>query len=145
MPPISKADAQKRADQIGSFRAELEIIENEKIAVLDDGQREAVTNYHESLLAQLSSTFDVDASVREKRLSLGMKIASFLGALGLAASVFFLFYQFWGRLPTYLQVLVLLAAPILGVAARIARPERRERRSPPGMGSALFTSTIGVR
>ena len=29
-----------------------------------------------------------------------MKIASFLGALGLAASVFFLFYQFWGKFST---------------------------------------------
>jgi uncharacterized membrane protein len=113
----SKADAQQRADQIGSFQAELEIIEQENIFSLNEGQRSAIANYHGNLLAQLASTFDIDSNKREKQFSLGMKIASFLGALGLAASVFFLFYQFWGRLTTNFQVFILIAAPLIGLAA----------------------------
>ena len=91
MQAKSKADAQRRADQIGYFRAELELIEEEKILAIDESQRSALADYHGNLLAQMSSVFDIDASKREKQLSLGMKIASFLGALALAASVFFVF------------------------------------------------------
>ena len=91
----SKADAQLRADQIGSFQIELEKIEQENIIALSDSQHSAIAIYHENLLAKLSSTFDIDSNKREKQLSLGMKIASFLGAIGLAASLFFLFYQYF--------------------------------------------------
>lgn len=113
----SKVDAQRRADQVACFQAELEIIDQEKIILLNESQRSAIANYHENLIAQLSSLFDIDSSKREKQLSLGMKIASFLGALGLAASVFFLFYQFWGRFSTNIQVFILIAAPLICLAA----------------------------
>jgi len=39
-----------------------------------------------------------------------MRVASFLGALALAASVFFLFYQFWGYLPETAQVALLVVS-----------------------------------
>ncbi len=122
----SKADAQQRADQIRYFQAELEIIEQENIVSLDAGQRSAIHDYHRDLIAQLSSAFDIDASKREKQLSLGMRIASFLGALGLAASLFFLFYQFWGRFSTRIQVLILVTAPLvsLGATMIVARREK---------------------
>lgn len=113
----SKADAQQRADQIGNFQAELEIIELENILSLNEIQRFDLANYHENLIKTLSATFDIDSNKREKQLSLGMKIASFLGALGLGASVFFLFYQFWGRFSTNTQVFILIIAPLLGLAA----------------------------
>jgi uncharacterized membrane protein len=117
MQAKSKADAQRRADQIGYFKAELEIIEEEKIISLQESQRHAIANYHEKLMTELSTVFDIDSNKREKQLSLGMKIASFLGALGLAASVFFLFYQFWGRFSTGIQVFILIAAPLISLAA----------------------------
>lgn len=113
----SKEEAQRRADRIGSFQAELIALEREDVFTLDQDQRRAIAAYHQNLLARLSSAFDIDADHREKQLSLGMKIASFLGALGLAASVFFLFYQFWGRFTTGTQVLILIAAPLAGLAA----------------------------
>jgi len=122
----SKADAQRRADQIGYFQAELEIIEQENILSLNDSQRSAIANYHGNLMAQLSSIFDIDSNKREKQLSLGMKIASFLGALGLAASVFFLFYQFWGRFSTNIQVFILIAAPLIGLAATVYASHREK-------------------
>ena len=126
MQLTSKADAQRRADQIGSFQAELEIIEQENISSLNEGQRSAIANYHGNLLAQLASTFDIDSNKREKQFSLGMKIASFLGAIGLAASVFFLFYQFWGRFSTNTQVLMLIAAPLIGLAATMYASSREK-------------------
>lgn len=109
----SKQTAQQRADQIRSFQAELEIIENEQILLLDAEQRIAVDSYHQKLLTKLSSSFDVDTNKQEKQLSLGMKIASFLAALGLAASIFFLFFQFWGGFSTTLQVIILIATPFV--------------------------------
>ncbi len=130
----SKADAQRRADQIGYFQTELEMLERENIASLNDIQRSAIANYHKNLVAQLSSVFDIDSSKREKQLSLGMKIASFLGALGLAASIFFLFYQFWGRFSTNIQVFILIAAPLIGLTATVYASKREKT----GYFSKLF-------
>jgi uncharacterized membrane protein len=48
-----------------------------------------------------------------------MRIASFLGALALAASVFFMFYQFWGALSTTIQVAILVIAPLATFIATI--------------------------
>jgi uncharacterized membrane protein len=130
----SKADAQRRADQIGYFQAELEMIEQENIISLPESQRSAIAGYHENLMAQLSSNFDIDSNKREKQLSLGMKIASFLGALGLAVSVFFLFYQFWGRFSTSIQVFILIVAPLIGLAATMYASHREKT----GYFSKLF-------
>ncbi len=112
----SQTEAQQRADRIGSFRAELTALEGDRIIDLPGETRRAIDSYHARLLEQLSADFDIDTGLGQKRLSLGMKIASFLGALGLAASVFLLFYQYWGRLATTAQVAILLAAPALGLA-----------------------------
>jgi len=120
----SKLNAQQRADQIRSFQAELQLMEQENIFSLDDGQRSAVAAYHEDLLRRMSRAFDIDTSRREKQFSLGMRIASFLGALALAASLFFLFYQFWGRFSTQMQVGILLAAPLVTLAAAMVAAHR---------------------
>jgi hypothetical protein len=117
MEIYSKAEAQQRADRVDAFRTELETLEKEGVVSLDAEQRVAVAAYHRDLLTRLASVFDIDTSHREKQLSLGMKIASFLGALGLGASVFFLFYRFWGHFSTLTQLFVLIAAPLLALAA----------------------------
>jgi uncharacterized membrane protein len=119
MQETSKSEAQQRADQIRQFQAELDIIEKENIARLDSHQRMAISSYHQGLLSSLAKTFDIDESNREKQLSLGMRIASFLGALGLAASVFFFFYQFWGNFTTKVQVLLLITAPLITLVGTI--------------------------
>lgn len=66
--------------------------------------------HHRSLLAAYAGEFDIDRDLESKQMSLGMRIASLLGALALAASVFFLFYQFWGLLSTPWQVAILVFA-----------------------------------
>ena len=126
MKITSKAEAQCRVDQINAFHAELTILEREKILSLSEQSRAAVNGYHKEFIAHLSDVFDVDTDKREKQLSWGMKIASFLGALGLAASVFFLFYQFWGRFSTTMQVGILILAPIIGLIATMAASQREK-------------------
>jgi uncharacterized membrane protein len=110
---LSKSAAQQRAEQIAAFRRELMQIEQERVFTLGSDQRQAVDSYHQALLEHYSTTYDIDKSRREKQLSLGMRVASFVGALALAASLFFLFYQFWGRLPTTGQVIILIVAPVV--------------------------------
>lgn len=59
-------------------------------------------------------------------MSWGMRIASFLGAIAFCAAVYFFFYRFWGLLSTPLQVVLLVAAPVVAMlAAEFAA--RRER------------------
>lgn len=108
MSAPTRTDAQRRADEIRVFRQELERLQREGVLGLTDDQHRTVLDYHDRLLARLAESFDIDRDLRAKQLSLGMRIASFLGALALAASVFFLFYQFWGVLPTAAQVGILM-------------------------------------
>jgi uncharacterized membrane protein len=112
MTASSRAEAQQRADDIRVFREELGRLEREGVLKLDEVQREALKTHHDALLAGLSRSFDIDRDAGSKQLSLGMRIASFIGALALAASVFFLFYQFWGNFSTLVQVVVLTTAAV---------------------------------
>jgi uncharacterized membrane protein len=112
MPAPTRTEAQQRADEIRAFGAELARLERDGVLALAPEQREAVAAHHRGLLAQFASAYDIDRDAREKKLSLGMRIASFLGALALAASVFFLFRQFWDRFSTAIQVTVLIGAAL---------------------------------
>jgi uncharacterized membrane protein len=116
-----RSEAQQRADEIGIFRAELAQLEAEGVLTLDAVQAQAVRAHHEALLASFAGRFDIDRNVQARQLSLGMRVASFLGALALAASVFFLFYQFWGHFGEAAQVAILLGAALasLGLTAAI--------------------------
>ena len=112
MKQPSRIEAQQRADDIQIFRKELARLETEGVLKLADEQRAAVRAHHEELLASFAQAFDIDRDMRSKQLSWGMRIASFLGALALAASVFFLFYQFWGRFTETAQVVILIGASL---------------------------------
>ena len=108
----SKGEAQARADDIGVFRRELGRLEAEGVLALDAAQRMAVAEHHGALLARLAQQFDIDRDAPARQLSLGMRVASFLGALALAASVYFLFYQFWGNFGEATQVTILIGAAL---------------------------------
>jgi len=110
MSASSRTEAQQRADGIRVFQGELDRLEREGVLTLSDDQRRAVADHQRSLLARYAQAFDIDRDTQSRQLSIGMRVASFLGALALAASVFFLFYQFWGLLPEAAQVGILLAA-----------------------------------
>lgn len=109
---LSQLDAQQRVDQIHAFQQELHALENDQVIAILPAQKNKLDGYHQQLLQRLSETYDVDTSSQSKQLSLGMRIASMLGALAMATSIFFLFYQFWGYLSTVVQVSILVIAPI---------------------------------
>jgi uncharacterized membrane protein len=115
--PTNRTEAQQRADDIRTFRAELERLDHEGVLRLQAAERLALSTHHDALLTALAREFDIDRDTQASQLSMGMRIASFLGALALAASVFFLFYQFWGRLPTTLQVAILVGASLAALGA----------------------------
>jgi uncharacterized membrane protein len=115
----AREQAQRRVDAIAAFQAELSRLEAEQILVLTDAQRGAIATHQQQQIAKLSREFDVDRDVRARQLSLGMRTASLLGALALAASVFFLFHQYWGRLATTAQVMVLACGSAASLVATI--------------------------
>jgi uncharacterized membrane protein len=108
--PLTRVEAQARAEEIRAFALELARLETGQVVSLSDEQHRSIKEHHQGVIASLSHQFDIDRDMRSKQLSLGMRIASLLGAIALAASVFFLFYQFWGRLGTGLQVTTLIGA-----------------------------------
>ena len=112
MNAISQTEAQQRADEIRAFEQELGRLEHEGVLRLSEEQKNSVSSFHESLLANYAHAFDIDRSTASRQLSIGMRIASFLGALTLAASIFFMFYQFWGNLSTASQVSMLIVATL---------------------------------
>lgn len=109
----SRHEAQQRADRIRGFQTELAQLESEGVLSLNAEQRQRVDEHHRRLLGEYAQDFDIDRDQRASQLSLGMRIASLFGALALSASVFFLFYQFWGWLSTSVQVTILVGAPLL--------------------------------
>jgi uncharacterized membrane protein len=115
-----RSEAQQRADDIATFRAELARLEAEGVLRLDAGQAAALRAHHDALLATYAGAFDIDRDAKARQLSLGMRVASFLGALALAASVFFLFYQFWGHFTETAQVAILIGAAIGSLALTVA-------------------------
>jgi uncharacterized membrane protein len=121
----SRQEAQQRADQIHVFQKELTLLQHEGVVALSVEQRQRLDEHHRSLLNQFSQHFDIDRDTRASQLSLGMRIASLFGALALSASVFFLFYQFWGWLSTMAQVVILVAAPLfmLGITIVIQQKD----------------------
>lgn len=123
---LTKTEAQKRADQIKLFRDELALLAREGVLSLTDEQQQAIARYHDDTLTQYSKDFDIDQNQRAKSLSLGMRIASFLGAIALAASVFFLFYQFWGKLTTTTQVVILITSVVATFVATIIVAEKEK-------------------
>ena len=128
--------AQERVDRIHAFQAELDQLQREGLLALSPEQQQHFTAYHARLLRELGEQFDVDRTAGQKQMSLGMRVVSLLGALALAASVFFFFYRIWGLISTPVQLVVLISSPILAVVAM--ELTRRYEQSP------YFTSVVGL-
>ena len=123
---VTREAAQRRVDRIRAFREELAELERLGVVALDGGQQDRLRRFHDEAVASLAARFDVDSTEAERRLSLGMRIASLLGAIALSAAVYFFFYRFWGSLSTGVQLVVLATAPLVAVGAMelAARKER---------------------
>ena len=114
---MDREAAQARLNRIRSFNSKLDALEQAAIVTLDESQRRAIVAYHQRLLDDLTAQFDLDRDEGQQRMSLGMQIASILGAIALSAAVFLFFYQIWGRLSTTVQVTLLVGAPLVAVVA----------------------------
>ena len=132
----SKIAAQQRADAIRVFRDELSRLDAEDGLVLTEEQRAKLEAHHAALLARFGRSFDIDRTAKQAQLSTGMRAASFLGAVALSASVFYLFRQFWGRIDTPLQVVILVGAAVGSFVGTMAI----HRRDPSG----YFTNLAAV-
>jgi hypothetical protein len=107
------------------FNRELARLETAQVLQLNELQRSSLTAHQQGLLAHYRAAFDIDQNSQARQLSLGMRIASLLGALALAASVFILFYQFWGLFGEVAQVAILLGASP-GSCALTLQVQRRD-------------------
>ena len=125
-PALTKARAQARADQIEAFTHELGELDREGVIRLAHDDRARIEDYHARLLERLAGVFDVDRTERQRRMSLGMRIASLIGAVTLSAAVVLFFNRMWGLLATPAQLAVLAAAPLvlLGAVDLAARREK---------------------
>lgn len=121
---VTRTEAQQRADEIETFRRELSRLEQENVLALSESQAQAVSSHHAMLIAGWARQHGIDRDLRERKLSLGMRVASFLGALALAASVFFLFRQFWGQFGTVVQVTILIGGALATFAGTLYLRER---------------------
>jgi hypothetical protein len=118
--------AQQRADRIAAFREELSDLRRAGVLRLGEQDLSALEKHHAAILRDLVRTFDVDLSERGKHLSLGMRIVSLIGALALAASLFYFFYRIWGVISAPLQIAILMAAPAAALlATAILAPRER--------------------
>lgn len=111
----TRAEAQRRADRIAAFRAELAALQAEGVA-FDAAQIDALRVHHDQVLHQLTREYDVDATAAARRMSLGMRVAALLGAVALTAAVVAFVDRLWDVLPMWGQIAFLTAAPIVATA-----------------------------
>ena len=125
----ARQDAQRRADQISAFGRELAELERDGVVTLRPEDRVRIERHHADLLATLTRQFDVDRTESQRQMTLGMRVASLIGAVTLSAGIVLFFYQFWGLMTTPVQITVLAATPLVAllaveVAARRAGTDR---------------------
>ena len=113
--PPNKEQAQHRIGRINAFQKEMATLKSEGILELSQENQSSVSNYHSRLIDKFSSRFDTDTTSTEKKLSWGMRVLTFLGGFALCVSVFFFFYRFWGLIPTWAQIGIVITAPLLAL------------------------------
>jgi hypothetical protein len=123
-----RSEAQQRADEIAMFRGAGPAGGRGR-AALDAAQAQAVRAPPRFPAGRLRRRPSTSTAVPARQLSLGMRVASFLGALALAASVFFLFYQFWGHFARPAQVAILLGAALGSLGPDGGDPARATPRA----------------
>ena len=90
----ARQGAQRRADQIAAFARELGQLERAGIVALEPAVRASIERYHADLLATLGRQFDVDRTEGQRQMTLGMRVASLVGAVTLSAGIVLFFYRF---------------------------------------------------
>lgn len=104
---------QQRVADIAAFREELARLEREGIAAFDAETAGRVHGYHDRVLASLTADTTIDATPAAAQLSLGMRIATFLGAGALSAAYGFFVASVWGTLEMRPQLLLVSLPPLV--------------------------------
>jgi hypothetical protein len=118
--------AQRRANRIRAFRAELDALQSEGVVTLAEEQRHAIEAHHQKLLRSWAAEHDIDQSDAASQLSLGMRIVSLLAAIALTATIYSLVARFWSGFELPLQATLLCAFP-LGCLVAVELSAQRER------------------
>lgn len=106
------SQAQSRASAILGFRDELARLTAEGVS-LDPAAIEAIRAHHDALLASFARQEDVDLTAAAAQLSIGMRIATVLGAAALSAAYGFFVASVWGDLTVAPQLLLVTFPPII--------------------------------
>ncbi len=130
---------QQRVLDIASFREELTRLEREGVTVLDPQTSEHVHAHHDAVLASLADLANVDLTPADAKLSVGMRIATLLGAAALAAAYGFYVSSVWATLPL-MQQLLMVTVPSLILVMLTHLTAVRERT---GYVAAVF-ATVAV-
>ena len=109
---LGPIEAQQRIDRIRAFEAERDALRDADVLALTDEQAQAVQRYHTELRTALSAVHELDTDAAERRLSLGLRVASLIGALSMAASLYLLLERYLDDLPRRLAVSSLVLLPI---------------------------------
>ncbi|MEZ5284383.1 MAG: DUF2157 domain-containing protein [Vicinamibacterales bacterium] len=120
--------AQRRADRVRAFREEIDALRAEGACPIADAELAAVRDHHDRLLADLASRFDVDRTAHGRQVSLGLRIATLLGAGAFVAALTLLVLRVWCGLGQPAQVTLLCAAPLAALAVVQVTAERRGLR-----------------
>jgi uncharacterized membrane protein len=128
--------AQQRADRIRAFRAELAELTAEGAIDLSPEQRANLEQHLDRTLNALAARFDIDTTEEQRQISWGMRIASTIAGLALCAAAVLYFHRIWGLLPIAGQVALLVAAPVVCIAA-MEVAARRER-------TPYYTALLGI-
>ncbi len=144
----ARQDAQRRADQISAFGRELAELERDGVVSLGPEDRARVERHHADLLAALTRQFDVDRTESQRQMTLGMRVASLIGAVTLSAGIVLFFYRFWGLMTTPAQIALLVATPLvllLAVEVAVRREPTRYIASVLSIiAAAGFALNLGV-
>jgi len=112
-----KRQAQQRADRIAAFRAELAELEREQGLALTVEQRARLEAHLDRILSALARQYGVDVTESAKRVSWGMRIATLLGGAAFGAGIVLFLHRIWGALPSPAYAPLLIAVPLLLLAA----------------------------
>lgn len=102
-----------RAEQIRAFRDEVRSLEAEGVVALAPEAAANVHRHQEALLAGLGIDGDVDLSREEARLSVGMRIATLLGAIALSAAWAMFVREMWDDLGLVAKLVLVWVPPVL--------------------------------
>ena len=117
MDTRARQKARKRIKQIEAFREELEELERERALTLTPEQRSRLEAHLEGSVAELKAEFDVDVTSSARWISWGVLVATFLGGAAFCAALVLFLHRIWGALTPVGHSLILLAIPLLLLAA----------------------------